>query len=58
MRNPMLFEYCLRTEWGSKVLVYLAEVLPMVSDFLTALSFAVLCSNKALTVISHHVGDI
>ena len=40
----------LRTDWGLIVL-NVAEVLPMVADVLTVLSFAVLCMTKIVPVI-------
>ena len=47
----------LRTDWGLIVL-NIAEVLPMVSDVLTVLSFVVLCMMKTLPVISQMVKGV
>lgn len=40
----------LRTDWGL-IVSKVAEVLPMVADFLTVLSFVVLCMIKVVPVI-------
>lgn len=47
----------LRTDRGLIVL-NIAEVLPMVSDVLTVLSFVVFCMTKALPVISQMVKGV
>lgn len=47
----------LRTDWGLIVL-NIAEVLPMVADVLTVLSFMVLCMMKVLPVISQIVKGV
>lgn len=49
----------LRTDCGAKVFIYtkLVEVLPMVMDFLTISSFAVLLCYKILSYVSSVCGD-
>lgn len=51
LRNPMQKYMGLRTDWGLIVLKS-AEVLPMVADLLTVVSFFVLCIIKLNPVIS------
>lgn len=47
----------LRTDWGLSVL-WIAEVLPMVSDVLTVSSFVVLCMSRIIPVISQVGGCV